>query len=370
MVDFAKQWASTAAVDSLAKAEWTVDRLIAKGSINWLYGAPGCFKSFAALDIACHIGAGKPWLGNEVIQGHAFFCAGEGGNDLHLRRMAWEKANKTRTAVKIVSTVAPLDSDDTSGFKFLKNTIVSAFNDAIEAEREERRNKIGRDQTIPFQEKMKLFDDLESEKKPPLPAPALVIIDTFSTMASDDTKESVTRFFQSLRRLIKEYPDVAILVVDHSTKSGDSYMGSLGKLGNSDWFIEAERQGDLVTLKSEKHKFRDLPEPIPLAVRYQSVGVQDSKGRELGSLVCFDGSRQKRIAELVGGNSHSGHIYSQLLANDGTMARAALLEAFISSRCDGLKPDSAKRAFRRAVAELEDSELIQIDDTADTIEIA
>lgn len=362
MVDFAAQWSSTAAVDSLAKAEWTVDRLVAKSSINWLYGAPGCFKSFAALDIACCIGAGKPWLNRDVIQGPVFYFAGEGGNDLHLRRMAWEKANKTRTAVKIVSTVAPLDSDDTSGFKFLKNTIVSAFNDAIEAEREERRSAIGRDASIPIQEKMKLFDDLESEKKPPLPSPTFVVIDTFSTAAQDDTKESVTRFFQSLRRLIKEYPDVAVLVVDHSTKSGDSFMGSLSKLGNSDWFIEAERQGDLVTLKSEKHKFRDLPETIALAVRYQSVGVQDSKGRELGSLVCTDGSRQKRIAELVGGDSHAGYIYGQILANNGPIARAELLEAFISSRCDGLKPDSAKRAFRRAVAELDDSELIQIDD--------
>lgn len=370
MVDFAEQWASTAAVVSLAKAEWVIDRLIAKGSISWLYGAPGCFKSFAALDIACCIGAGKPWLNRDVIQGPVFYFAGEGGNDLHLRRMAWEKANKTRTAVKIVSTVAPLDSDDTSGFKFLKNTIVSAFNDAIEAEREERRSVIGRDRTVPFQETAKLLEAMDKEKKPPLPAPAFIIIDTYSTAASDDTKESVTRFFQSLRRLIKEYPDVAVLVVDHSTKSGDSFMGSLSKLGNSDWFIEAEREGDLVTLKSEKHKFRDLPEPIALAVRYQSVGVLDAKGRELGSLVCIDGSRQKRIAELLGGDSHAGHIYSQLSANDGPMARAELLEAFISIRGDGVKPDSAKRAFRRAVAELEDSELIQIDDTADTIEIA
>lgn len=362
MVDFAEQWASTAAVDSLAKAEWLIDRLIAKGSISWLYGAPGCFKSFAALDIACSIGAGKSWLGNEVAQGPCFYFAGEGGNDLHLRRLAWETANKTRTAVKIVSTVAPLDSDDISGFKFLKNTIVSAFNDAIEAEREERRNKIGRDQTIHFQEKMKLFDDLEFENKPPLPAPAFIVLDTFSTMAQDDTKEAVTRFFQSLRRLIKEFPDAAVFVVDHSTKAGGSYMGSLGKPGGSDWFIEAERQGDLVTLKSEKHKFRDLPEPIPLAVRYQSVGVLDAKGRELGSLVCIDGSRQKRIAELVGGDTHAGHIFRQLSANDGPMARAELQEAFISSRCDGLKPESSKRAFRRAVAELEDSDLIQIDD--------
>lgn len=370
MVDFAEQWASTAAVDSLAKAEWLIDRLIAKGSISWLYGAPGCFKSFAALDIACHIGAGKPWLDNDVVQGPVFYFAGEGGNDLHLRRLAWEKANKTRTAVKIVSTVAALDSDDSSGFKFLKNTIVSGFGDAIEAEREERRSAIGRDASIPIQEKMKLFDDLESEKKPPLPSPTFVVIDTFSTAAQDDAKESVTRFFQTLRRLIREHPDVAILVVDHSTKSGESYMGSLSKLGNSDWFIEAEREGDLVTLKSEKHKFRDLPEPIPLALRYQSVGVLDAKGRELGSLVCIDGSRQKRIAELLGGDSHAGHIYSQLSANDGPMTRAELLEAFISIRGDGVKPDSAKRAFRRAVAELEDSELIQIDDTADTIEIA
>lgn len=72
MVDFAKHWASDSAVDSFSKAEWVVDRLIAKGSINWIYGAPGCFKSFAALDIACSIGAGKAWLANDVVKRPCF----------------------------------------------------------------------------------------------------------------------------------------------------------------------------------------------------------------------------------------------------------------------------------------------------------
>lgn len=362
MVDFAKHWASDSAVDSFSKAEWVVDRLIAKGSINWIYGAPGCFKSFAALDIACSIGAGKAWLANDVVKGPVFYFAGEGGTDLHLRRVAWEKANKARAAVNIISAVAPLDSEDSSGFNFLKHTIVGSLESAIKADKDSRLRAIWDDMTMSIPERGKIADEIELEKKPDLPSPALIVIDTFATSARDDSKESVSRFFSSIRRLIREYPNVAVLVVDHTTKGGDSYMGSHAKLGNSDWFVEAVREGDVLTLKSEKHKLRDLPEQIALAVRYQSVGVLDSKGRELGSLVCIDGTRQKRFAELVGGDTHAGYLLGQLSANNGPMARAELLEGFSTSRCDGLKPESSKRAFRRAVAELDEHGLIEIDD--------
>lgn len=367
---FADEWASDSHVDTFAKTEWTIDGLIAKGSINWMFGDPGCYKTFAALDMVGCVGANKQWHGRDVSPGPVYFLAGEGGKDLHVRRMAWEKANETRTAIKIISGVPQLDAISSD---FLLNLHDDFSKDIWKKSIQKRESECSTksyQKLITQDEANKTFDQLYELKRKPAPKmtpPAVFCIDTFSTVCADDTKESVSRFFANLRKLVRKFPETAILVIDHTTKSGDSFMGSQAKLGNSDWFVEAERKGDVVTLISRKHKFTAPPDPIALAVKLQPIGVHDTKGRELGSLVCIDGERQKRIAELVGGDTHAGYILGQLSANAGTIGRAELLEGFFSSRCKGLKADSAKRAFRRALNELEEAELIQIDDDAGTV---
>ena len=61
-------------------------------AVGMLWGAPGSYKSFLALDWALCIASGTPWLGNEVKHRKAWYLAGEGHNALRHRVSAWRQA--------------------------------------------------------------------------------------------------------------------------------------------------------------------------------------------------------------------------------------------------------------------------------------
>jgi hypothetical protein len=53
----------TAGLDNIPEPEPLVHGILFRDSLAWLYGAPGCGKSFMAIDIAGCIGTGEPWQG-------------------------------------------------------------------------------------------------------------------------------------------------------------------------------------------------------------------------------------------------------------------------------------------------------------------
>jgi hypothetical protein len=65
------------------------------GMISILYGATGASKSFAALDMGWHVGAGKPWNGCEVKRGLVLYIALEGGAGIRKRLVALRKRHGT-----------------------------------------------------------------------------------------------------------------------------------------------------------------------------------------------------------------------------------------------------------------------------------
>jgi hypothetical protein len=59
--------------------EWLIEGVIPVGSFTALYGPPGSFKSFIALDIAEAIATGRTWMGKPVKkQGPVLYLCGEG----------------------------------------------------------------------------------------------------------------------------------------------------------------------------------------------------------------------------------------------------------------------------------------------------
>ena len=59
--------------------KWMIDKVLPVGSFSALFGPPGSFKSFIALDIAEAIATGRTWMGNEVSeQGAVLYLCGEG----------------------------------------------------------------------------------------------------------------------------------------------------------------------------------------------------------------------------------------------------------------------------------------------------
>jgi hypothetical protein len=82
--------------------EWLIDGVIPKGSFTALYGPPGSFKSFIALDIAEAIATGRAWMGKEVKQtGAVLYLAGEGFGGIGARIKACKMHHQTEDGAPI-----------------------------------------------------------------------------------------------------------------------------------------------------------------------------------------------------------------------------------------------------------------------------
>jgi len=82
--------------------EWLIEGVIPKGSFTALYGPPGSFKSFIALDIAEAIATGRSWMGRSVKQtGAVLYLAGEGFGGIGARIKACKLHHQTEDGAPI-----------------------------------------------------------------------------------------------------------------------------------------------------------------------------------------------------------------------------------------------------------------------------
>ena len=82
--------------------EWLIEGVIPKGSFTALYGPPGSFKSFIALDIAEAIATGRAWMGRPVKQtGAVLYLAGEGFGGIGARIKACKMHHQTEDGAPI-----------------------------------------------------------------------------------------------------------------------------------------------------------------------------------------------------------------------------------------------------------------------------
>ncbi len=199
-------------------------------------------------------------------------------------------------------------------------------------------------------------------------ASILVVVDTYSATAADDSKAVVAAYIKNLRDLIEEAERdgvaLSFIVIDHMTKSGESYMGSLAKLGDSDAMIEVERRGQLVTLTCpDKMRAAKPFPPIHLELSpFELKDFPDSQGRPLSTLVVRDGEKVHRAQEAAGSRGQtSAAIILELIGDDTSLTVADLqdeFKAYLELQGRDVKPDSIRRNFARAFASLEEDGVI------------
>jgi RecA-family ATPase len=82
--------------------EWLIDNVLPKKAFCALYGPPGSYKSFVALDIAEAVATGRPWMGREVqAAGAVLYIAGEGFGGIGARIKACKLHNRTQAGAEI-----------------------------------------------------------------------------------------------------------------------------------------------------------------------------------------------------------------------------------------------------------------------------
>ena len=82
--------------------QWLIEGVIPVGSFTALYGPPGSFKSFIALDIAEAIATGRSWMGKPVDKpGAVLYLAGEGFGGIGARIKACKLHHQTEDGAPI-----------------------------------------------------------------------------------------------------------------------------------------------------------------------------------------------------------------------------------------------------------------------------
>jgi hypothetical protein len=95
-----------------------IDGYLFRDSLAWMGGKPGHCKSFAAGEMACCVGTGRPGYGNAVKQGKVLYLIAEGASGFSDRIETWEMYNN---ADATGCTFLPVP------IQFIKEVDVAAF---------------------------------------------------------------------------------------------------------------------------------------------------------------------------------------------------------------------------------------------------
>lgn len=190
---------------SLPRLSWIVDRELPEQGFSVLYGPPGCYKSFVALDYALHI----------AQRDSVVYVTPEGRDGMEARVAAWcDLWRRGRGQLAFCFDAI--------------NVLDAGAGGSVE-----------------------LFIQAAAQY-----APRLIVLDTLHRMligGSDSSDLDMGLFVRAVDQ-IRSCLGCAVLVLHHTNKSGD-YRGSSALLGAADSFmrVRSDRPGR-VTISSEKSK--------------------------------------------------------------------------------------------------------------------
>lgn len=118
------KWADEIVLDFTAGG--LIDGFLPRSGIAVLYGASGSAKTFNAVDMACHVAAGRQWRGLDVEQGIVIYIAAEAPASVERRIWAWKKRHGVEHLPVLVvqSTVDFLNGDAAAILELVRTVAV------------------------------------------------------------------------------------------------------------------------------------------------------------------------------------------------------------------------------------------------------
>lgn len=208
----------------------------------WIIGTSGSYKSFVALDLAAHVGLGRPWRGHDVHQGDVVYIVAEGARGMRLRVDAWEREYET-----------------IKGVRFLPRPIQAHGGEwavLVEACRRLR--------------------------------PALVVIDTQArvTLGLEENSNTDMGRYVACVDAIKAATGACVLSVHHTGRDGKDARGASALDGAQDAELKVMKKGQLLLeLHMDKQKDQAEAPPVLIRLRRSEGGSDPDTGRDLSSLV-------------------------------------------------------------------------------------
>ena len=230
---------------------FVIKGLIPECSFASIYGPSGSYKSFLALDWACHIATGKDWDGHKVKQGAVLYVAGEGGFGVTQRIRAWELKHKVTNLDNLARLPAPIFPSDSDQIK----TMIEYCHE-IET---------------------KTGQDLK-----------LIILDTLARCygGNDENSSRDMGAFIKGCDTIKQLTGATVLVVHHSGKNADSGgrgSSSLPAALDVEYRVSRDGEGERALVLTCS-KMKDAEQPDTRAYDLISVHIRtDSDGDDVNS---------------------------------------------------------------------------------------
>jgi hypothetical protein len=259
------------AVGGLPKPRWLIQGVLDFASDAWLIGASGSYKSFVALDWACHVASGKPWRGRQVRQGKVLYVVAEGLSGIPKRLDAWEEAR---------GTTVPDD------FMVLPEAVYATLDPR--AKPAERMSAMWR----------------ELVEMTGVDRPALIVLDTQArmTIGLNENDNADMGFWADCVAGLKAASGACVLVVHHTgRKGGDARGGSaIDAAQDVEWTVS---RTDQRTAKLIMTKSKDAEDRVEHALEFDVVELgEDEDGNKITSLAVRDGDAVAAVGTvMVGG---------------------------------------------------------------------
>jgi RecA-family ATPase len=236
--EYIKLYDQSQVMHSLHEVRYIIDGFIEAGALGMLWGPPGSFKSFIALDWALCVATGTKWFGLPVRQGPVIYIAGEGRRGIARRMKAWCTANSIDPA-SITDFYATSGAVNAREPHFAKEIVAMS-------------EVIGK--------------------------PALIVIDTLARNfggGDENSAQDVGQLIDVVDRQLAQALGCTVLLVHHSKKEGGDYRGSSALKGAVDFEYEVTRKGDTLECTLTCKKMKDSEQQKPVTFKLGKSGSFD-----------------------------------------------------------------------------------------------
>lgn len=337
-------------IQPVLNGNWIVKNTIPAEAFVTIIGHPGCGKSFGALDLALHIGAGMEWQGRKVKRGLVVYLAAEGQRGQMNRVEAWRRHHQVSELDFAMIPVAINLRDREADVPKLMETINAAVQQA----------------GLPL---ICLFVDTLNR--------------TFG--GGDENGAEMTDYVDNVGRLKAAFGCTAV-IVHHIPKNAETITerghGSLRGAIETSLLVQADAETGIRTLKCTKQKDAEDGWSLQFKLKVVELGV-DEDGDPVTSCVVEE-------TDAHAPNRHRGphlsptqrQVYNELLAtleassvgvprdippdmiNTARVGKVVKLstwrERWMAIVAADMEADSARRTFRRAITDLQNKGLVGV----------